>query len=45
MKKVTAVLVSVLCVLSLNLAFAGSPKATDSGKGGTTTTERPRFQR
>jgi hypothetical protein len=43
MKKITLVFLSLICLVSLNLAFAGSPKATDGG--GQTTTDKPRFQR
>jgi preprotein translocase subunit SecG len=43
MKKVTAILMSLLCIVSLNLAFAGS--ATNDGGSKQPTTQRPRFQR
>jgi hypothetical protein len=44
MKKVTAVLLSLVCVVSLNFAFAGGSKATDTSSP-SQPTHRPRFQR
>jgi preprotein translocase subunit SecG len=46
-KKVTAVVLSLVCVVSLNLAFASSSKPKQDGQTTTQTdsTKRPRFQR
>jgi hypothetical protein len=45
MKKVTAILVLLVCIVSTNLAFAGNTKVSNDAQQGTTTTQRPRFQR
>jgi hypothetical protein len=42
MKKITAVFLSLLCVVSVNLAFAGSSMSTAPKQP---IAEKPRFQR
>jgi hypothetical protein len=45
MKKISIVLVLVLCVTTLNLAFAGNTKPSNDTTSTNTTPFRPRFQR
>jgi preprotein translocase subunit SecG len=45
MKKVTAIFISLLCILSLHLAFAGSAQPTYTQSPKQPIAERPRFQR